>query len=118
MRQVVLPEGYVFPALIGERPRDFRLCWFLIAELGVAAIPPTEFCTASLTKVGFRPRFRRLGSPFHNSRIILYVTYLPLASRPVNVGGIPQSCYGHFPTCTLRGRCLLDSLEFFDILIS
>ncbi len=28
---------------MASRPRDFRLCWFLITELGVAAIPPSEF---------------------------------------------------------------------------
>lgn len=45
MRKVRLPEGYPFPAHVASRPRDFRLAWFLIRELGVAAIPPTEFYT-------------------------------------------------------------------------
>ncbi|KAK3297862.1 pyridoxal phosphate-dependent transferase [Chaetomium fimeti] len=42
---VRIPADYPFPAHVAERPRDFRLAWFLIQELGVAAIPPSEFCT-------------------------------------------------------------------------
>jgi kynurenine aminotransferase len=45
MAKVKLPEDYKFPALVANRPRDFKLAWFLIMELGVAAIPPTEFFT-------------------------------------------------------------------------
>ena len=45
MAKVKLPAGYIFPAHVAERPRDFRLAWFLIMEIGVAAIPPTEFFT-------------------------------------------------------------------------
>jgi kynurenine aminotransferase len=45
MSKVVIPEDYVFPAHVLTRPRDFKLSWFLIMEIGVAAIPPTEFCT-------------------------------------------------------------------------
>jgi kynurenine aminotransferase len=44
--KVKLPEDYPFPAHVAGRPRDFKLCWFLIQEVGVAAIPPTEFYTA------------------------------------------------------------------------
>ena len=43
--RVRLPEDYPFPAHVASRPRDFRLAWFLIQEVGVAAIPPTEFYT-------------------------------------------------------------------------
>ncbi|KAI9661554.1 MAG: putative secondary metabolism biosynthetic enzyme [Trizodia sp. TS-e1964] len=46
MKKVQLPTGYNFPPHVQERPRDFKLAWFLIMELGVAAIPPTEFYTA------------------------------------------------------------------------
>jgi kynurenine aminotransferase len=46
MKKVVIPEGYEFPEHVATRPRDFKLCWFLIQEIGVAAIPPTEFCTS------------------------------------------------------------------------
>jgi len=45
LRKVQLPADYPFPAHVASRPRDFRLAWFLIQELGVAAIPPTEFYT-------------------------------------------------------------------------
>jgi len=45
LSKVKIPEGYDFPPHVAERARDFQLCWFLIKELGVAAIPPTEFYT-------------------------------------------------------------------------
>jgi kynurenine aminotransferase len=45
MAKVKLPEGYPFPEQVRDRPRDFKLSWFLIQEVGVAAIPPTEFYT-------------------------------------------------------------------------
>jgi kynurenine aminotransferase len=45
MSKVKLPEDYDFPPHVAERPRDFKLSWFLIKEVGVAAIPPTEFFT-------------------------------------------------------------------------
>ncbi|KAI9891499.1 MAG: hypothetical protein M1814_002622 [Vezdaea aestivalis] len=41
MKKVKLPESYDFPPHVADRPRDFKLAWFLIMELGVAAIPPT-----------------------------------------------------------------------------
>ena len=43
MAKVNLPEGYDFPPQVRDRPRDFKLAWWLIMEVGVAAIPPTEF---------------------------------------------------------------------------
>ncbi|KKK20072.1 putative kynurenine aminotransferase [Aspergillus rambellii] len=45
MASVQLPGNYPFPPHVASRPRDFKLCWFLIHEVGVAAIPPTEFYT-------------------------------------------------------------------------
>ena len=45
LAKVKLPEGYDFPDHVKDRPRDFKMSWFLIMELGVAAIPPTEFYT-------------------------------------------------------------------------
>ncbi|KKA18066.1 Kynurenine--oxoglutarate transaminase [Rasamsonia emersonii CBS 393.64] len=45
MSSVKLPENYPFPPHVASRPRDFKLSWFLIKEVGVAAIPPTEFYT-------------------------------------------------------------------------
>ena len=41
MNKVKLPEDYDFPAHVLDRPRDFKLSWFVLTELGVAAIPPT-----------------------------------------------------------------------------
>ncbi|KAI6909437.1 hypothetical protein KC318_g3840 [Hortaea werneckii] len=43
--KVKLPEDYEFPPHVASRPRDFKLSWFFIKELGIAAIPPTEFFT-------------------------------------------------------------------------
>ncbi|KAK8217324.1 arylformamidase [Zalaria obscura] len=45
LARVQLPSDYPFPDHVASRPRDFKLSWFLIKELGVAAIPPTEFFT-------------------------------------------------------------------------
>lgn len=45
MNKVQLPADYPFPPHVASRPRDFKLAWFLIQEVGVAAIPPTEFYT-------------------------------------------------------------------------
>lgn len=46
MAKVKIPADYYFPPHVASRARDFRLSWFLIKEIGVAAIPPTEFYTA------------------------------------------------------------------------
>ncbi|KAI9824556.1 MAG: hypothetical protein M1832_001645 [Thelocarpon impressellum] len=46
MKKVKIPDGYSFPPHVSSRPRDFHLSWFLTKEIGVAAIPPTEFYTA------------------------------------------------------------------------
>lgn len=43
--RVAIPDGYDFPPHVACRPRDFRLAWWMIFELGLAAIPPTEFYT-------------------------------------------------------------------------
>lgn len=43
--KVKLPDDYEFPSHVINRPRDFKMAWFMIMELGVAAIPPTEFYT-------------------------------------------------------------------------
>ncbi len=50
--KVNLPDGYEFPAHVRDRPRDFKLSWFLIMELGVAAIPPSEFYTPENAHLG------------------------------------------------------------------
>ncbi|CAG8217828.1 unnamed protein product [Penicillium olsonii] len=51
MAAVKLPADYPFPPHVANRPRDFKLCWFLIHEVGVAAIPPTEFYTDANTHI-------------------------------------------------------------------
>jgi kynurenine aminotransferase len=45
MKKVQIPTNYIFPAHIENKPRDFKLTWWLIKELGIAAIPPSEFYT-------------------------------------------------------------------------
>ena len=52
LRKVKLPEGYDWPEQVKDRPRDFKLSWFCIMELGVAAIPPTEFYTDENAHLG------------------------------------------------------------------
>ncbi|KAI9741208.1 MAG: hypothetical protein M1834_002922 [Cirrosporium novae-zelandiae] len=51
LARVQLPADYPFPEHVASRPRDFKLSWFLIKELGVAAIPPTEFYTDKNARV-------------------------------------------------------------------
>ena len=41
--KVKLPDDYDFPEQVLDKPRDFKLAWFLLMKLGVATIPPTEF---------------------------------------------------------------------------
>lgn len=43
MASIKLPENYPFPLHISSRPRDFKIAYFLIRELGVATIPVSEF---------------------------------------------------------------------------
>lgn len=50
--KVQLPKDYVWPPQVKDRPRDFKLSWFCIMELGVAAIPPTEFYTEKNAHLG------------------------------------------------------------------
>ncbi|KZT60222.1 PLP-dependent transferase [Calocera cornea HHB12733] len=37
------PEDYPFPATITGRGKDFMFCWFVAQEIGVSAIPVSEF---------------------------------------------------------------------------
>jgi kynurenine aminotransferase len=52
MKKVQVPADYPFPDHVKDRPRDFKLSWFLIQEVGVAAIPPTEFYTDENAYIG------------------------------------------------------------------
>lgn len=50
--KVKLPTDYEWPEQVRDRPRDFKLSWFCIMELGVAAIPPTDFYTEKNAHLG------------------------------------------------------------------
>lgn len=52
MKKVKFPGNYPFPPHVSCRMRDFQLCWFLIQELGLAAVPPSEFFTAKNSHMG------------------------------------------------------------------
>jgi len=52
LSKVKLPEGYHWPEQVRDRPQDFKLSCFCIMELGVAAIPPTEFYTEANAHLG------------------------------------------------------------------
>lgn len=41
--KVKIPEDYVYPEELLQKGKDFRISYWLMNELGVVAIPPTEF---------------------------------------------------------------------------
>ena len=41
--KVKVPEDYSYPDVILQRPRDFKVCYWMAKEIGVVAIPPSEF---------------------------------------------------------------------------
>ncbi|CAM0142834.1 arylformamidase [Umbelopsis sp. WA50703] len=41
--KVQFPQDYPFPAVLDNRAKDFKLCYWLAKEIGVVAIPPSEF---------------------------------------------------------------------------
>lgn len=43
--KVKVPQDYEFPDELYDRAKDFRTCYWLCKEIGVVAIPPTEFYT-------------------------------------------------------------------------
>lgn len=43
MSKVKIPRDYPYPPEIASRTNDFKLAYWLIQELGVVGIPPTEF---------------------------------------------------------------------------
>ncbi|KAK6069917.1 aminotransferase class i and ii [Seiridium cupressi] len=51
LSKVKISDEYMCPPHVASRPRDFKLSWFLIIELGVAAIPPGEFYLPESTHV-------------------------------------------------------------------
>ncbi|OJK03607.1 hypothetical protein ASPACDRAFT_21581, partial [Aspergillus aculeatus ATCC 16872] len=52
LSSVQIPDTYPFPRWIATRRRDFHLCWFLIQEFGVAAIPPSVFYSGGNAHLG------------------------------------------------------------------
>ena len=49
--KVKIPESYVFPEdILGRGTEDFKLAYWLIKEIGVVGIPPTEFLVPSHRK--------------------------------------------------------------------
>ena len=49
--KVKIPADYEFPGTISDRGTlDFKLAYWLIKEIGVVGIPPTEFLTESNRK--------------------------------------------------------------------
>lgn len=49
--KVKIPEDYPFPEELRSKAKDFRISYWLINELGVVAIPPTEFYIKEHEKV-------------------------------------------------------------------
>ncbi|CUS21097.1 LAQU0S02e05798g1_1 [Lachancea quebecensis] len=49
--KVKIPEDYPFPDELRSKAKDFRISYWLINELGVVAIPPTEFYIKEHEKV-------------------------------------------------------------------
>lgn len=41
--KIKIPEGYEFPDILNDRGDDFKMCYWLTKEIGVCAIPPSEF---------------------------------------------------------------------------
>lgn len=49
--KLILPEDYEYPEDFQNRARDFKLSYWLINEIGVVSIPPTEFYIKEHEKV-------------------------------------------------------------------
>lgn len=49
--KVKIPTDYKFPEEILSKPKDFKLAYWLIREIGVVSIPPTEFYIPEHKKV-------------------------------------------------------------------
>jgi kynurenine aminotransferase len=41
--KIQIPKDFAFPEILNERGDDFKMCYWLTKELGVCAIPPSEF---------------------------------------------------------------------------
>lgn len=50
-KKVKIPQDYVYPKELEGRANDFKLAYWLIKEIGVVGIPPTEFYTKENEKI-------------------------------------------------------------------
>lgn len=41
--KIQMPKDYAFPEILKDRGDDFKMCYWLTKEIGVCAIPPSEF---------------------------------------------------------------------------
>ncbi|KAG0948715.1 hypothetical protein G6F57_004264 [Rhizopus arrhizus] len=41
--KIQIPKDYPFPDILNDRGDDFKMCYWLAKEIGVCAIPPSEF---------------------------------------------------------------------------
>lgn len=57
LSKLQIPDDYVYPAdILGKGTKDYKLVYWLIKELGVVGIPPTEFLSAE----------NKIGNPLEN----------------------------------------------------
>ncbi|CAG8701467.1 9863_t:CDS:2, partial [Scutellospora calospora] len=42
-KRLNIPKDYEYPEVLNDRPRDFKVCYWMAKEIGVVAIPPSEF---------------------------------------------------------------------------
>ncbi|KAF8305585.1 PLP-dependent transferase [Clavulina sp. PMI_390] len=52
---IKVPDDFVIPDMIKDRPRDWHVSWFLAQTVGVVAIPPTDF---------YGPEHQSIGASF------------------------------------------------------
>lgn len=50
--KIKIPKNYPFPEDLKSRAKDFRISYWLVNELGVVAIPPTEFYITKHEHIG------------------------------------------------------------------
>lgn len=57
LSKLKIPEDYEYPAdILGKGTKDYKLVYWLIKEIGVVGIPPTEFLSAN----------KKIGNPLEN----------------------------------------------------
>ncbi|CAG8628641.1 6071_t:CDS:2 [Ambispora leptoticha] len=50
--KIRVPENYQFPDIIQKRPKDFKVCYWMAKEIGVVAIPTSEFYSSENHHLG------------------------------------------------------------------